>query len=124
MRNKIQNIVVHSTQTLPYELTSDLPYNYVIHRNGKIVKSKQLKPNDQSVKVAYVGGIDTERKISDNRTSEQNETLFNTLFFLSEKYSNAKIVGAEEQFGESSYPGFNVKEWLKSYIPKSLIQAI
>jgi hypothetical protein len=124
MRNKIQNIVVHSTQTLPYELTSDLPFHYVIHRNGKIVKSKLLKPHDQSVKVAYVGGVDIERKISDNRTSEQNETLFNTLFFLSEKYPNAKIFGAEEQFGGSSYPGFNVKEWLKSYIPKLLIQAI
>jgi hypothetical protein len=124
MRNEIQNIVVHSTQTLPYELTNDLPFNYVIHRNGRIVKSKQLKQDDLVVKVAFVGGIDTERKISDSRTEEQNETLFNTLFLLSEKYPLAKIAGADELFGESYYPGFNVKEWLKSYIPKSLNQAI
>jgi hypothetical protein len=120
MKNKVRNIVVHSTQTLTHELINDLPFHYIIHRSGRIVKAKQYEPDDVLVQIAYEGGINDERKIIDNRTPEQNEILFNSLFLLSEKFPKAKIVGADEVFGSLCYPGFNVKEWLKTYVPKSL----
>lgn len=120
MKNNIRYIVVHSTQTLATGLTNNLPFHYIIHRNGKVKKGKQFEPNDVIVQVAYIGGINAEGKLVDNRTKEQNETLFNTLLLFTEKFPKAKIIGADEQFGSLCYPGFNVKGWLKSYIPTSI----
>lgn len=123
MRNKVQNIVVHSTQTLPTELHHAFPFHYIIHRNGKIIKGKQFEPDDVLIQIAYVGGINTEGELIDNRTTEQTVTLFNTLILLNEKFKKAKIIGADEQFGKMCYPGFDVKDWLKSYTPKSILTA-
>lgn len=123
MKNKVQNIVVHSTQTLPTKLHHAFPFHYIIHRNGKISKGKQYEPDDVLIQIAYVGGISEDGKLIDNRTTEQTVTLFNTLVLLTEKFKEAKIVGADEQFGKICYPGFHVKHWLKSYTPKTILTA-
>jgi hypothetical protein len=123
MKNKVQNIVVHSTQTLPTELHHAFPFHYIIHRNGKISKGKPFEPDDVLIQIAYVGGINTEGELIDNRTTEQTVTLFNRLILLTEKFKKAKIIAADEQFGKMCYPGFDVKVWLKSYTPKSILTA-
>ena len=123
MKNKVQNIVVHSTKTLPTELHHAFPFHYIIHRNGKISKGKPFEPDDVLIQIAYVGGINTEGELIDNRTTEQTVTLFNRLILLTEKFKKAKIIAADEQFGKMCYPGFDVKDWLKSYTPKSILTA-
>jgi len=123
MKQNIRYIVVHSTHTLPTELYQSLSYHYIIHRNGKVVTGKELTASDGCILVAYVGGIDKGRKVCDTKTSEQSESLFNKLITLSEKYPEAKIVSADEVFGKENFPGFNVKEWIKNFIPFSLNRA-
>lgn len=123
MKNNIRYIVVHSTKTLPEELYISIPYHYIIHRGGKIEKSKKLIASDTCVQIAYLGGVDKDKKPKDTRTDPQNDSLFNTLIMLSEKYPEARIVGADEVFGETNHPGFDVKQWLKSYTPKIIKDA-
>jgi hypothetical protein len=118
MKNNIRYIVVHSSQTLPDELYISLPYHYIIHRNGKLVKQKELRAPDSCVQIAYLGGIDKQRNVCDTKTAKQSEVLFNTLVLLTEKHPEARIVGANEIFGNSNDPGFDVKQWLSNYMPQ------
>ena len=123
MKDKVQYIIVHSTQTLPTELHYAFPFNYIVHRGGATASDKKITKKDKAIHVAYVGGIDKERNIRDTRTVEQNESLFKLLFYLSEKYRNARIFSAHEILGQSNDPGFKVRDWLKTYIPKSILPA-
>lgn len=122
-KNNVRYIVVHSTQTLPHELYHAVVYHYMIHRNGKVVQGKKLLSTDGCVQIAYLGGIDKDRNVLDTKTEKQNEALYNTLVKISEKHPHAKIVSADDVFGKQNNPGFDVKAWLKSYIPKSIQQA-
>ena len=119
----IRYIVVHSTKTLPEELYISIPYHYIIHCNGNIEKSKKLSVTDACIQIAYLGGVNNEKEIQDTRTDVQSEALFNQIICLTERFPDAKIVGANEVFGEMNYPGFNVKDWLKNYTPQILAEA-
>lgn len=123
MKNKIQYIVVHSTQTLPTELHYAFPFHYIIYKSGATVRDKKIIQTDKAIHLAYAGGIDKDRKITDTRTEEQSESLFKLLFSLSEKYPMARIYNADEILGKSNNPGFKVRDWLKTYIPKSILTA-
>lgn len=116
-KNNVRYIVVHSTQTLPTELYHSIVYHYIIHRTGKVVQGKKLLSTDGCIQIAYLGGVDKERNISDTKTEKQSEALYKTLVKVSAKHSHAKIVSAEEIFGRQNHPGFDVKEWLKNYVP-------
>lgn len=122
-KHNVRYIVVHSTQTLPHELHYSLIYHYIIHRSGKVVAGKKLLSTDGCIQVAYLGGVDNDRNVSDTKTEMQSEALYSTLVKLSEKHPAAKIVSAEEVFGKQNNPGFNVKDWLKNYVPSSLKSA-
>lgn len=123
MKKNIRYIVVHSTKTLPEETCFAVQHHYIIHRNGDMEKSKRLADDDKCVQIAYLGGIDSERKICDTKTVSQSESLFNLLIALTEKYAEAKIVGADEIFGATNDPGFNVRDWLKNYTPQIIKEA-
>jgi hypothetical protein len=123
MKNKVQYIVVHSTQTLPSEFHFTFPFHYLINRNGKVNKNRKVTKADRAVHVAYVGGIDKGRKVCDTRTEHQNEVLFRLVVLLSEKYPKARIFGADEILGPSNEPGFKVRDWLKTYIPQFIRSA-
>lgn len=120
---KVQYIVVHSTQTLPSELHYAFPFHYLVNRSGKVSRNKKVTKTDKAIHVAYIGGIDKERKVCDTRTEHQNEALFKLLVLLSEKYPKARIFGADEILGPSNEPGFKVRDWLKTYIPKYILSA-
>ena len=123
MKNKVDYIIVHSTQTLPTELHYAFPFHYIIHRSGTTTTDRKVTKKDVAIHVAYVGGIDKERNIIDTRTEAQNESLFKLIFYLSEKYPKARIFSANQILAESNDPGFKVKDWLKTYIPKSILTA-
>jgi hypothetical protein len=115
--------VIHSTQTLPHELNHSLVYHYIVHRNGKVAEGKKLLATDGCIQIAYLGGIDKDRNVLDTKTEKQSDSLYATLVKISEKHPAAKIVSAEEVFGKQNNPGFDVKTWLKSYVPSPLKSA-
>lgn len=120
----IRYIAVHKTGTKPgvaiKELDS-LPYHYLITRGGRLINVKALLPLDGTIEVALSGGLDKKGNHVDNRTDEQNDTLFNTLVMLTEAFPEAKIVAANELyvFGFPN-PGFDVRSWVHDYIPNFL----
>jgi hypothetical protein len=119
----VRYIVVHSTQTLPTEMHIATPYHLLIHRSGRIEQSKKLQATDGCLQLAYVGGVEKNKEKKDTRTSKQTEILFQQIVQLSEQFPTAKIVGADEIFGDKHHPGFTLKEWLKNYMPPAIAQA-
>lgn len=117
MKHNVKYIVVHSTRTMPGESHTENAFHYVIDKNGKAIKEKKLSEKDACLQIAYTGGLNSEGKLADTRNDKQTETLFNQLISLSEKYPEAKIIGAGELFSQDQYPGFDVKKWLKDYVP-------
>lgn len=120
MKHNLKYIVVHSTRTMPGEPHTEGAFHYIIDRSGKTLKEKKLLEKDACLQVAYVGGLNNEGKLADTRNPVQTDKLFNQLVSLSEKYPQAKIIGAGELFSKEEYPGFDVKTWLKNYVPDIL----
>ena len=123
-RNNVRYIIVHSTGTKPDMLLSDLdmfPYHYLITKAGKLLNLKPVTAKDGTVELALVGGLDKQGNRADCRTLRQNETLFNTLVKLCECYPYAKIIAADKLYVYSHHnPGFDLQQWLASYVPDFL----
>lgn len=57
----------------------------------------------------------------DNRTPAQVRAMFNKLVALSEKYPGAEILGHRDFPGVTKRcPSFDVKQWLRDYIPEDI----
>ncbi len=70
------------------------------------------------IHIAYAGGINESGITCDNSTPKQRDSLFDKIVALFEKYPDAKIVRADELEPDTiTSPGFNIKEWLSSYLP-------
>lgn len=122
--NQIKYIVVHSTLTKPDILLSELdqlPYHMIITKGGKQLNLKRVLGTDGTIEVALIGGLDKDGNRVDCRTVEQNESLFDKLIKLSQKYPAAKIVSADKLYVYSfSNPGFDVQQWLDGFVPDCL----
>lgn len=110
---KIERIFVHCTAGSQRQTVNDLQtefkrkrwkhpgYHYVVQADGTISQllDEQLVSNgvkgynSTSVNVAYMGGIDSEGKATDNRTDAQKESLRKLLKLLKGRYPDAKILG-------------------------------
>ncbi|TRU49813.1 MAG: N-acetylmuramoyl-L-alanine amidase [Microcystis aeruginosa Ma_QC_Ca_00000000_S207] len=139
MKRDIQFIVVHCTATTPDAKVQDIVrywtqtlgwknpgYHYLIKRDGQVVQLQDESKiangvkgnNEHSIHVSYIGGVDREGKPKDNRTPQQQESMFEKLVELSEKYPKAKIVGHRDFPGvKKACPSFDVRSWLASYEP-------
>lgn len=139
MSRDIHYIVVHCTATPPDTKIENIQrywkeqlhwknpgYHFIIRRDGIIVQLQSTQKiangvagyNEQSIHISYIGGIDKEGKPTDNRTKEQQETLFDKLIALSEKYPHAKILGHRDFPNvKKSCPCFDVSTWLQNYVP-------
>ncbi len=120
----IGHIVVHSTETPPHTMIRELtniPYQYVIGRSGKVLKFKEIDRNHTTVDIAYLGGMDKNGNRSDTRTAVQSDSLFRVLVQLTELFPKAAITGADDIYvcGHAN-PGFDLKGWLNNYIPEFL----
>lgn len=117
----ITHIVVHCTATNPDMLVRDmeqLPYHFIITPSGKLTNLRPVSRRDSKVHIAWLGGLDKNGRHVDNRTDEQQETLFNSLIVLSERFDQAGITGAGELYPYGfANPGFDLKAWLQEYIP-------
>ncbi len=141
----IKYIVIHCTATPPNTTIEsikrywkevrgwgDTPgYHYVIKRNGEMIR---LLPEDKNsngvylhnsscINIAYIGGIDKDGKPQDNRTSAQQQAMFDKIVELTEKYKGAEVLGHRDfPDAKKACPCFDVKTWLKNYIPDFLTQ--
>jgi|ERR1051326_1084407 N-acetylmuramoyl-L-alanine amidase len=142
MRN-IKHIVVHCTAT-PQDTTiesikkywkevrgwGDTPgYHYIIRKDGEIIQllneskisNGSFGHNADCVHVAYIGGVDKNGLPVDNRTGAQKDAMHDKLVELSAKYPQAEILGHRDFPGVyKACPSFDVKKWLKEFIPKEL----
>jgi len=117
-------IVVHSTGTKPDMPVNDLdklPYHYLVTKGGRLLNLKPVASTDGTIEIALAGGLDKEGNRVDCRTEQQNDTLFNTLILLSERYPQARIVPADKLYVYSfSNPGFDLQQWIADYVPEFL----
>ncbi len=126
MKRHIRYIIVHSTATFDPKVSQFYGlYHYVVERTGEIkrihsdneiVKNVERVDNE-AVHIAYAGGRNKSGTLGDTKTPNQEESLFNKIVALSIKYPSAAIVGHDELESSSISPGFNVKEWIRSYEP-------
>lgn len=76
-------------------------YHYVVLKDGTIaqmldenkVSNGVYGYNSHSINIAYVGGIDSDGKATDNRTPEQKKALRELLIQVHGRYPGAKILG-------------------------------
>ncbi|HVI45229.1 MAG TPA: hypothetical protein VM802_10175 [Chitinophaga sp.] len=126
-RQNIRYIVVHSSFTkndLPLNALENLPYHYVITKSGRLLSLHEVHPKDGTIELALLGGMDKEGNHVDSRTVHQNETLFNTLVMLTERFPDAHIKSADQLYVYSfPNPGFNIQQWLTEYLPALLLVA-
>jgi hypothetical protein len=126
MKRHIKYIIVHSTATFDPKVSQFYGlYHYVVERTGEIkrihadaaiVKNVERVDNE-AIHIAYAGGRNKSGTLGDTKTPNQEEALFNKIVALSIKYPSAAIVGHDELESSSISPGFNVKEWIRSYEP-------
>lgn len=126
MKRHIRYIIVHSTATFDPKVSQFYGlYHYVVERTGEIkrihadpsiVKNVERVDNE-AIHIAYAGGRNKSGTLGDTKTPNQEEALFNKIVALSIKYPSAAIVGHDELESSSISPGFNVKEWIRSYEP-------
>lgn len=63
--------------------------------------------NSTAINIAYVGGIDSKGKPTDNRTPEQKDALVLLLHRLKQQFPDAQIMGHRDIWGTDS------KKWKK-----------
>lgn len=142
MRN-IKHLVLHCTAT-PQDTTiesikkywkdvrkwgSTPGYHFLIKKNGDIVQLLDEKKisygsaghNAECIHIAYIGGIDKNGKPLDNRTQAQEDAMYDKLMELMKKYPEAKPIGHRDFPNvKKACPSFDVKTWMKEYLPKEL----
>jgi N-acetylmuramoyl-L-alanine amidase len=113
-------------------------YHYIIERNGDIVNITDEENiangvagnNRHSIHLSYIGGIDENGKLLDNRTVEQKEAMYHKLLEMAKKYPDAIIRGHRDFSNDTNKngviepfewikgcPSFDVTEWLENYVP-------
>ncbi len=113
-------------------------YHYIIRRDGEIVlitpeeniANGVAGNNRHSIHISYIGGIDANGKVLDNRTEQQKESMYNKLLELAKKYPDAIIRGHRDFSPDKNKngiiesfewikgcPSFDVTEWLENYQP-------
>lgn len=97
-------------------------YHFLISADGSFQNLQSIsKPangvagyNQQSIHVAYIGGITATNKAIDNRTPAQIHTMYKIIATLKEQFPAAKIQGhCDFPNVAKACPCFVVADWLK-----------
>lgn len=98
-------------------------YHYVVSPDGKITQLLEEEKvsngvrgyNSVTINVAYIGGIDTNGKPTDNRTTAQKASLCSLLKMLHKKYPTAVIQGHRDFSPDLNKDGkITSNEWMKA----------
>lgn len=138
LRMRIINlIVIHCTATLegrPFDVAairamhkakgwSDIGYHKLIGIYGEIwdgrpegqIGAHVQGHNANSLGVCYVGGIGTDGRATDTRTTPQIDALYHVLTHLQARYPNACIRGHRDMSPDLNHDGkIGPNEWLKA----------
>mgnify|MGYP002622132162 CR=1 FL=1 len=99
---------------------ADIGYHYIIHLDGSVSKGRPLNQpgahcvghNANSIGIAYVGGLATDKKTpKDTRTERQKTSIRNLLRELLTQFPKAMVHGHRE-FANKACPCFDVKTQL------------
>jgi len=102
---------------------SDIGYHYLIHRDGTIEPGRPIQKigahtkrhNEDSVGVAYCGGVDQNNKPEDNMTMSQEVSFLLLVRSLRTVFGDMTLHGHNE-FAAKACPSFNVREKYKFLI--------
>ena len=131
---ELNRIILHSTATQEgkdYDIDdirkwhlqrgfSDVGYHFVIYRNGIIAKGRSLSiqgahtlgHNDDSVGVAYIGGIDATGKAKDTRTVAQKVSMRALILYLRLRYRISNVMG-HKQCSHTECPSFDSEKYAR-----------
>ena len=127
----IYEIILHCTATVEgkdYDIKDvrrwhrkrgwrDVGYHYLIGLGGQIEKGRPLDQvgahvyghNQHSIGIAYVGGLDHNRKPKDTRTIDQKRAFIDLIGSLRKSFPKARLYG-HSHFSNKACPCFVVKE--------------
>ena len=100
----------------------DIGYHYVIRRNGKVEKGRDVSiagahakgHNFNSIGICLVGGIDDNGKADDNYTLKQYNALIQLISFLKITFPIDDVLGHRDLPSvNKSCPCFDVRAWYK-----------
>lgn len=90
-------------------------YHYVVRRDGTIEMGRPESEigahcqnhNTHSIGVCYEGGLDSDKKPSDTRTTAQKQSLLLLIQELKSRYPKAIVVGHHDMNPQKACPCFN-----------------
>lgn len=132
---ELNKIILHSTATLEgkdYTIEDirrwhkargwdDIGYHFVIYRNGEVHKGRDvaiqgahtLGHNEDSIGVAYVGGLSTDNKAKDTRTFMQKVSMRLLILYLKIRYRIREVLG-HKQCSHTECPSFDSETYAKN----------
>jgi N-acetylmuramoyl-L-alanine amidase len=98
---------------------SDIGYHYVIYLDGSVHEGRPIEKvgahcsghNANSIGIAYVGGLDKDGNPKNTLTPRQEESLFNLILELENKYPSIRSVNGHNTYAPKACPCFNVRQW-------------
>lgn len=96
-------------------------YHIIVDKKGEIHQLADISKmtngvrgyNQESIHIAYIGGIDERGIPHDNKTKEQEITLLKQLIKFKTLYPAAEVLGHRDFPGVSkACPSFDVRKWL------------
>ena len=114
---------IRKWHTSPPNNWSDIGYHYVIYRDGSIHTGRPVsrtgahtkKHNEDSVGIAYVGGVDNDMKPEDNMTMMQEVSYLLLVRSLRVTFGPMTIHGHNE-YAAKACPSFIVRDKFKFLI--------
>ena len=99
---------------------SDIGYHFFIDINGNLHEGRDitrkgahtLGENDDSIGIAYAGGVSDDLAWKDTRNKEQKETLLFLLTYLKTLFPKVEIYGHRD-FSAKECPSFDAREEYK-----------
>jgi N-acetylmuramoyl-L-alanine amidase len=132
----IKNIVIHCTAT-PLSTTVESikrywrehlgwknpGYHFLIEKNGNVQYLHDIEKvangvrghNQNSIHIAYIGGVDKNQRAIDNRTRQQCISMLLLVNEFHEMFPEADIKGHRDFSGVAKdCPSFDVKKWISA----------
>lgn len=93
-------------------------YNFYVRRTGEVISMRPIEQipahtrgyNRNSIGICYEGGLDSEGKPEDTRTTEQKKSLRILLLMLLGHYPGSRICGHRDLGAPKACPCFNAEE--------------
>jgi len=97
----------------------DIGYHYVIYLDGSVHEGRPVEKvgahcsghNANSIGIVYVGGLDKDGNPKNTLTPRQEESLFNLILELENKYPSIRSVNGHAAYSAKACPCFNVPQW-------------